>query len=270
MNIYIFINTKQKMATVTPQLHSGLGNQLFKMAAAFHFAKKNACAFAIDSQMCQKSPHSRINYLETIFKNIPQLLNYPKVIGQVQEKNCYEYLNLDLTKIDFPLILTGYFQNVDYIEPDFADWLRFGDYKAPIPNLCERYFVHVRRNDYLQEPNYYICDENYYRKALSQLPNNAELVVVSDDIAWCQSSGLFDSLQNTWYAQGLDEISTLKVMSQCERGGICSNSSFSLWGIYLNKNPYKKAIVPALWLKPNTFFSKLNLLPKNIDFIEIK
>jgi hypothetical protein len=37
------------------------------------------------------------------------------------------------------------------------------------------------------------------------------------------------------------------MMSLCEKGGICPNSSYSWWGGWLNKNEEKIVIFPNKW-----------------------
>jgi hypothetical protein len=46
---------------------------------------------------------------------------------------------------------------------------------------------------------------------------------------------------------GLDESVTLFLMSLCRLGGICSNSTFSWWGGYLNDSPEKRVYFPSEW-----------------------
>ena len=47
-----------------------------------------------------------------------------------------------------------------------------------------------------------------------------------------------------------DEITTLAMMANCIRGGICANSSFSWWGAFLNPN--RTIVMPDKWFNdPN-------------------
>jgi len=40
----------------------------------------------------------------------------------------------------------------------------------------------------------------------------------------------------------------------CRKGGLCSNSSFSWWGSYLNTNPDKVVIMPKQWMANSDIF----------------
>ena len=79
---------------------------------------------------------------------------------------------------------------------------------------------------------------------------NAHFYVFSDDEEYCYNYHLFQNLNKTNITQ-TNEINTLYLMYLCKKGGICSNSTFSWWGSYLNDNPKKTVIFPRKWYNKN-------------------
>ena len=69
----------------------------------------------------------------------------------------------------------------------------------------------------------------------------------SDDIEWCMEN--FKHRNDCEFSGNSDEVSDLLEMSWCEHQ-ICSPSTFSWWGGWLNKNENKKVIFPTFWFSP--------------------
>ena len=113
--------------------------------------------------------------------------------------------------------------------------------------------LHVRRGDYLKDPDYCgICDLDYYKKAvetvLSKTKKQVTFLVFSNDINWCKENLADDFAGNEviyvdWNT-GKDSYKDMYLMSQCN-ANIIANSSFSWWGAYLNETPDKIVISPA-------------------------
>lgn len=119
----------------------------------------------------------------------------------------------------------------------------------------ERYLcsVHVRRGDYLKDPDYCgICDLDYYQRAvdiiLSKVDKSVTFLVFSNDMPWCKMhlAGSFKG-NNVIYVDwntGSDSYKDMYLMSQCH-ANIIANSSFSWWAAYLNEVPEKIVVSPA-------------------------
>lgn len=114
--------------------------------------------------------------------------------------------------------------------------------------------IHVRRGDF-QNVNKWrkalgdICDIDYYRNAVGELKNhvpNPIFFVFSDDIDWVKNNLPLESAYYVDWNKGSRSYIDLVLMAECKHN-ILSNSTFSLWGAWLNKNREKTVIVPKKW-----------------------
>ncbi|MCR5503133.1 MAG: alpha-1,2-fucosyltransferase [Lachnospiraceae bacterium] len=131
--------------------------------------------------------------------------------------------------------------------------------------------IHVRRSDSRFNEELYenICTPEYYTGAIRYIlerVQDAEFYVFSNEPKWIKGwlkgiiLGLIDEKMSREDAvayrkrfhlvQANDEFTSyldLFLLSQC-RHNILSNSSFSWWGTWLNKNPDRISIAPNMWL----------------------
>lgn len=112
--------------------------------------------------------------------------------------------------------------------------------------------VHFRRKDYFS-PKYIdkfgVCTTDYYQRAISYLlkkVEKAKLFVFSDDLPWVRNNIFLPP--NSIYVPNYEVNSYwyIYLMSLCHYN-IISNSTFSWWGAYLNKNEDKIVIGPSVW-----------------------
>lgn len=162
-----------------------------------------------------------------------------------------------------------YFENIkDVIRNDFT-------FKKEIVEPCleiiseltNPIFIHIRRGDYVNQPdNHPVCAISYYEKSLSLFDENSNVLVLSDDSEWCKSQILFNSDRflisesnikyqhtsdtNDGRVQSLIPYYDLCLMSMCS-GGIIANSSLSWWGAWLIKNPTQPIVAPTPWFGKN-------------------
>ena len=113
---------------------------------------------------------------------------------------------------------------------------------------------HVRRGDYLKEPEMCVCTPQYYVRAITEMNQrvNPDLYVVfSDDIPWCRENlmGLIGNREVVFVDWNRKENSfrDMQLMSLCKHN-IIANSSFSWWGAWLNQNESKVVIAPSVWM----------------------
>ena len=264
-NDYSFHNTKKKH-TLFLRIHGGLGNQLFQVSTGFALAQKNNMNLFIVNSSCIKESFTHIddnNYLlDTIFANFPKIdIKYINlnILKQYKEKEeeCFTYNSNIFFNDD--VYLNGYFQNEKYFLSDknnlieeFKNNMIYKNFKNKIniELVSNSYFIHVRRGDYLNSNIYKIDYDKYYKMAIKHILSitpKAHFFIVSDDIQYCNTFSCLKQINKTLI--DLPALETLYLMSLCEKGGICANSTFSWWGSYLNESPQKVVTFPGKWLK---------------------
>lgn len=243
-------------------LKGGLGNMMFQIATtkAIALSKKTDYSFP--------NLKSHINYLSSEMEYNPKV-NY-----------CSEYLELPFLKnvkteqpmfplntVTFPfhyqnvLISTptvridGFFQSEKYFVNYKNEILELFSPDEKITNyLTEKYnellnqrttSIHVRRGDYIKNSkHHFVQDINYFNQGIEMLDSKTDkFLVFSDDISWCKENFKDDKFV---FIENEKDYYELYLMSMCSNN-ITSNSSFSWWGAWLNKNENKVIIGPKNW-----------------------
>uniref|UniRef100_A0A6C0HZU0 Uncharacterized protein n=1 Tax=viral metagenome TaxID=1070528 RepID=A0A6C0HZU0_9ZZZZ len=257
------------------KLHGGLGNQLFQVAAAYNFSKKNNMilillypnenySVSMTHNICAdeflKTIFSKFNY--AIYENV-DLSNVKKL----EIMDCFKYD--DSIIFDSDTFIYGYFQNKKYIE-NLKEVLSLFENRElcqqlmyKYPELENSYFIHVRRGDYLLNgfsDIYNFDKDSYYTKAIEMIYSidaNPHFFIFSDDIDFVENYPIFSSLNKTivkrmttqrMTIQRMTTIEEFFMMSLCRNGGICANSTFSGWASNMIRNPEKVIIVPKNWI----------------------
>lgn len=107
--------------------------------------------------------------------------------------------------------------------------------------------VHVRRGDYLVNPDFHPTPSiDYYNTAFDLLDDgNTQFICMSDDINWCKSN--FNRPNISFFYNSLDIDMCL--ISLCSNH-IIANSSFSWWGSWLSVDRERKVVAPTPWFGP--------------------
>jgi hypothetical protein len=223
---------------LTVGLQGGLGNQLFQLAAAETISSETNRIMCINSNTSPVTVHSTANYFSTIFSKFN---NYPVIEQPYVIVNEPSYAKHDWNSL-FPknenIFLNGYFQNWRYISSDFVT-------KLILPELSEidGAFIHIRGGDYVNHWLHYVDLTSYYEKALEHFPSETHFYIFTNDNQHAKTFVFLDKIKHTFINE--DEIMSLTMMSKCNKGGICANSTFSWWGGYLNPN--RTIIIPNKW-----------------------
>jgi hypothetical protein len=277
---------------VSVELMGGLGNQMFQYAAGHALARRTGAALRLDlSHFAQ--PGKR-RYLLDCFA-VPALISQDTLptawrglahwlalracrrLGLSTKFLLDGWTIYDQPAVHFdgafktlapPVHLKGYFQSELYFG-DVADEIRelFTVRAAASPSFAIQrdkiaaadwpVSVHVRRGDYVSDPNvrdvHGTCDDAYYRRALALAERLAAKpptwFVFSDDVARARET--LADLGNVVYLDGdvARPWEDLALMAAC-RGHVIANSSFSWWGAWLDPRPDKWVIAPRQWFTP--------------------
>jgi hypothetical protein len=110
--------------------------------------------------------------------------------------------------------------------------------------------IHIRRQDYLTvaDGKRYmgICTGEYYKKAMEFIEEkapNTVYYIFSDDIEYAKAHFNKDNMYIVDWNTGRESMYDMELMSHCKHN-ICANSTFSIWGARLNKNPHKIMVRP--------------------------
>lgn len=183
------------------------------------------------------------------------------------------------------------FKPDQYLSGDFFCWKhfhhhreRFIDLFAPSDDVLEyiysKYFdllshpktvsIHVRTyNKEYHESTMRFVGLEYYEKAMNYFPEDTLFVVFSDRINWCkQHFPVFN--KQVVFIEGNDQVEDFFLMSML-RSHVISNSCYSWWAAYLNRQPEKVIIAPQRTGRPlsnindNIYFSDWILIDPNLN-----
>lgn len=124
--------------------------------------------------------------------------------------------------------------------------------------FCNSVGIHIRKGqDYMSRIWYQdTCSLEYYRKAMDYIRgkvDNPKFYVFADNPSWVKEhfKGFDYTLVEGNPPSGWGSHFDMQLMSCCKHN-IISNSTYSWWGAFLNKNPGKMVILPHQWFNPRS------------------
>lgn len=125
--------------------------------------------------------------------------------------------------------------------------------------------LHVRRTDYVTNPNHSSLGLEYYEEALKQFDSKRNVLIFSDDTEWCKNQKIFES-DRFYVSEGQTNYADLCLMTLCE-DHIIANSSFSWWGAWLAED--NRVIAPSGWFSGTNLehLDTTDLLPETWEII---
>lgn len=170
----------------------------------------------------------------------------------------------DQAMLELPdwVYLDGYWQSYRYFQP--IDALIRQEFTVQIPlndigqgvlsrigNCGSPVCIHVRRGDFVHNPQHCTCDPEYFQKAVHRVENrvrNPQYFIFSDDPVWCKKN--FPSEEQYHVVDpacaGEKASGHFQLMCHCKHF-IISNSSFGWWAAYLGGRDDKLVIAPKQW-----------------------
>lgn len=240
---------------LTSYLMGGLGNQMFQIAHTICQSWKNNIPYYFKPYSNTPMQGNQVNkYKNNIFRKINFIDIHKKTI-QVRYPFQFTNVNLDFSKsIEF----YGYFQSSKYFygydeqikklfSPNQQDISKITE-KYPEINYQNTLSLHVRRGDYLSVSKMLpVINKTYFNKCVELNGKYDVLFVLTDDKKWVKNNISYD---NMIIVDNLEDYEELWLMSLC-KNNIISNSTFSWWGSYLNKNEDKNIYAPSVWFGPD-------------------
>jgi len=231
-----------------------LGNQMFQFASLKGIAKNNGYQYCIPPSQNQNEYRDHQLFGSFKLSNTTQLniqfldFNRPTIsensfsFDERLFNNCPDWVNLQ-----------GYFQSEKYfknIKKEIKKDFEFVDdilipCQESISELDNPIALHIRRTDYITNPNHTALDLDYYSRALKLFNDDQQVIIFSDEPEWCKNQELFES-DRFLVSEGQSNYMDMCLMTLCS-GHIIANSSFSWWGAWLAKS--EKVIAPIDWFK---------------------
>jgi hypothetical protein len=281
---------------ITINLKGSIGNQLFQLCTLISHSIQYSKSFIIPySDELYEGDTIYKTYWDTFLSNIKPYTSgngkfpHVKYINHllVMKHPVYNETSFNYNKIDESVenvCLNGSFQSYKY----------FNDNKDKLMLILnvehQRILIRGEHFDYLNIPNvasmhfkiadckdghndHEILDEDYYDKTLSLLPDDYRVLVFSKKQDRLDVEHIIDRLKmkhNNEFVYVADEIEDWKqmlIMSLC-RVNIISNSVFSWWGAYLNKDA-DKIYCPSIWFGNDSEKNAIDLLLPEWEIVKI-
>lgn len=240
--------------SISCSLMGGLGNQMFQAAHAIaQGLKHNRPSVFLKKSSTSMQGRDASNYGDNIFRKltfVDDIQSFQKV-----KRGFWEYG--EITPLDCNTCFEGYFQSGknflgfdDEIRDIFAppeEFVSEAYHNFPELKKENTVSIHARFGDYLKYPHIHpSVSKSYLDRALEILGDFDHLFLFSDDKEWLRKNF---SGKNVSLIDDVD-YKDMWIMSLCINN-IISNSSFSWWGSFLNKNKNKRIIAPSIWFGPD-------------------
>lgn len=286
---------------VVIKLQGGLGNQMFQYAAAKSLAVRLKADVFLDLSWFSNIPATDtkrwyeldyfalekntidINKYTVISKGLGRATKAKRYVMAKNKKNILwsfdspdQKYHKEYTKLKGNIYLEGWFTSEKYFKDireellkEFIFTIEANEKSKNLLSEIEKtssVSLHVRRGDYLKNKNakkwHGVKGNDYYRTAIEIMNTrikNPVYFVFSDDIQWCKKN-IITSKKIYFVDHNKYGAEDLMLMCEC-KNNIITNSTFSWWGAWLNRNNKKIVIAPEAWLNDSSVDTS-DVLPK--------
>ena len=252
----------------------GLGNQMFQAAHAYSQSLKHNRPSVFFNE-CQTNLQG--NTVNSYINNIFSKLNFVDKINDLEMVTSNGWYYNEINPVENNTIFFGYYQSSkNFLGYDDEIIKLFSPNEDFVTKMLNKYpqlendntvSLHVRRGDYLSFPNVHpVISTSYIDKCLNMLNEKDFIFCFSDDKEWVKQNIRYN---NIIFVDGLLDYEELWLMSLCKHN-ILSNSTFSWWGAFLNKNKNKQVFAPSMWFAldgPNNYN---DIFEKNWNIINVE
>ena len=239
------------------------GNQIFQFASLIGIGDKNGYDPVIplrnlensisQKTMDGKSLNARFE-LNDCF-DIDNIFFSDNILVKYNKNESHFHFDESMFNIPDFTNINGYFQTDKYFEHCENKIISILNFRkniidsanSLIPKIDkELVSIHIRRGDYTTPNPYHPLNGiEYVNSAIDDFKDDDyHFIVFSDDNDWCES--IWGKYDNYTIFKSDSHYIDFCAMSLCDHN-IISNSSFSWWASYLNKNKNKKIIAPKNW-----------------------
>lgn len=250
---------------VSTILRGGIGNQMFQTVMAFAHSLKHGLELVLPTKI--DTPHYPWQ----------QVHRFPGLTysDDIPDLPLYKEEQFDYKEIPFMdnVCFDGYWQSYKYFEDYREEILKAFNFQyGEKKNYCS---IHIRLGDYMDKP---ACHPpvtfNYIFEAMMTIMTRVQdwqaikFLVFSDSPRLAKE--MFSAIEfrtfSIEYSTGKDEVEDMELASSCQ-WNIGSNSAYSWWIHYLNKNPNKIGVFPSAWFGSALPNNTSDLYPPNCVII---
>lgn len=269
-----FLGAGENKPFVVGELGGQLGNQMFEIAAALSLAWDND-ADAYFPDLITKTGNNIPNNHKRVFFRI-NAEPPPRKVQFRYKETMHPYQPIPFHP---DMQISGFFQSEKYFmqhKEKIIDLFMPSDailstIQAKYPNILNHpktVAVHARTY-FAEDPSrncFHFLSEDYFANAMALFPDKDTLFVVcSDQMWWCKF--IFKKFtRNIIFIENNDYLIDFYLMSLCKHN-IISNSTFSWWAAYLNRNPDKIVVAPEKWMT-NRNLEDYDIVPE--DWIKVE